>query len=507
MKPSNSVHLIFLRPPFKYTSSWLIFLHVMKWNHTRDFHEIRELLEVGGSEPEEFDRWWDGAQVPHSRVEDACGLIRNELKYSFFDGWFPLPGHLESETLEMRPRPRIRHCPQCIKMGYHSVIFYFEHITHCPWHHEVLEACQQCSDVLLKKWPGKEGVAAASGRCKHLGIILDVLSSDEAPKDFQIEVIAWCDGLKDWIKRVSRLVGQDIYEVVAAEPSNLQDKEVVFKFLADRASPGYFASKVEVPASMLKIPLSKLAWEIRFNHILTSSSEECIRCYDFIRETQPYADIEDSVSTIKSIRRYIYRRYIRLHRKCLARLVRTASGTWYAFNLDTICPCVMAYLIVFSRRWGVSPWDMLHIKISHLHSYGISSARRGETLQCESELGMYRLIGNFYKMWSILRHFREIDCRTLVLNYRHDGSLLSFVAPMIYETARRYRDYIYWDAILFMEDPEFALAASIPDCVSRRRYPLRVTLDRWYYSALKNNQNILCALHNVGSNSNRRLDL
>jgi hypothetical protein len=361
--------------------------------------------------------------------------------------------------------------------------------------------------VLLKKWPGKEGVAAASGRCKHLGIILDVLSSDEAPKDFQIEVIAWCDGLKDWIKRVSRLVGQDIYEVVAAEPSNLQDKEVVFKFLADRASPGYFASKVEVPASMLKIPLSKLAWEIRFNHILTSSSEECIRCYDFIRETQPYADIEDSVSTIKSIRRYIYRRYIRLHRKCLARLVRTASGTWYAFNLDTICPCVMAYLIVFSRRWGVSPWDMLHIKISHLHSYGISSARRGETLQCESELGMYRLIGNFYKMWSILRHFREIDCRTLVLNYRHDGSLLSFVAPMIYETARRYRDYIYWDAILFMEDPEFALAASIPDCVSRRRYPLRVTLDRWYYSALKNNQNILCALHNVGSNSNRRLDL
>ncbi|MFP3677272.1 hypothetical protein SB725_09115 [Pseudomonas sp. SIMBA_041] len=507
MKPLKPVHLIFLRPPFKYTSSWLIFLHVMKWNHIRAFHEIRELLEVDGCEPEEFGRWWDGVQVPHSGLEDACGLMRNELKYSFLDGWFPLPEDSECETLAMRPRPRIRHCPKCIKLGYHSVIFYFEHITHCPWHNEALEYCQQCSDVLSKKWRGKKGIAAAAEKCEHLGVILDVLSAEVPLEDFHVEVVVWCNELKDWSERGSRLIGQDMYEVVVAEPSKLQDKEVVFKFLADRASPGQFSTNVDAPVSMLKIPLSKLAWEKPFYHILSSPSGECITWYESLRGAQPRADIEASVSTIKSIRRYIFRRYIRYHRKCLARLVRTASENWYAFNLNTVCPCVMAYLIVISRRWDVSPWDLLHIKTSHLDSYATCCAWRGETLQCECELGMYKLIGNFYKMWSILRHFREINCRTLVLSYRHDGSLLGFVAPMIYETARRYRDYIYWDAILFMEDPEIVLARSIPDCAIRRRYPLNVWLGRYPYWVLSNNKNILCALHNLGANNNRRLDL
>jgi hypothetical protein len=478
----------------------------MKWNRIISFKEIRDMLGIPGSRILEADRWWDGKQIPHWRVENACGLARTELKYSFIDGWFPLPRKWECEVLEMRPRPRIRHCPQCVKFGYHSVVFYFEHISHCPWHREALQYCQQCSEVLLRKWPAKKGVMAAAETCQHLRIILDIVSPEEAPDYFQIEVMAWCDGLRNWVKDGVRLIGQAVYEVVVAVPSKLQDEDVVLKFLAGHASQDQYSSHVETQISMLNIPRSKLVWEKNYHNILRFP-EIRIQFRDALRAMEPQAEVLDVISIVKSIRRYIFRRYIRRHRKCLSRLVRATTASWYTFNLDAICPCVVAYLIVFSREWDISPWDFLHIKSSHLRSYANRFFGLDDPLACESEVAMYVLIGNFYKMWSVLRHYREIGCRTLVLNYRYDGDRTSFVVPMIYETTRQHRYYIYWDAILFMENPDVVLARSIPDCSSRRRHPLQVRLNSYEYSLLNNNQNILCALHNTVASNKLRLNL
>jgi hypothetical protein len=477
----------------------------MKWNRIRDFREMRELLEMDGSDRREVNRWWDGAQVPHWKVESACGLKHNELKYSFLDGWFPLPKPWECATLEIRPRARIRHCPKCIKFGYHSSVFYFEHITHCPWHHEPLEYCESCSDVLQKNWSAKEGLTTTSEKCEHLGIVLGSLAASEAPEDFAFEERVWCNEHRDWVQFAIRLIGHTLYEVVAAKPLRLQNNQVVLKFLADRLWPPDFSYKFDARISILKLPFSKLAWELPYHDELYGRKIDSQG--KKIRALQPHALCADVAMMAKSVRRYIFRRYLRNHRKCMARLAAAREGQWHTFNLAGICPCVMAYLIVFAEHWGVSPREFLHSKRSHVKSHVDRFNRRGNTLKCESELDMYDLLGRFYRVWSVLRNYHEIDCQTLVLTFRHDSGHFSFVPPRIYEPTFIYRNYFYWDAYLFMEDQAFTLSASIPDCVRRRGQPLTVEIDSFQESALANNQNILCALHNPESDSGRCCDL
>jgi hypothetical protein len=502
MKQCLSFRLIFPKLPFNYPSSWLVFLHIMKWNRIRSFREIRRILEVDRTVPPALNRWWDGGQVPHWKVEDVCGLKRNELKYSFLDGWFPTPKIWECATLEIRGRARIRHCPQCIKFGYHSAVFYFEHITHCPWHREALQYCVHCTDVLLTTWHQKKALETISEQCEHLGIVLDALAPADVPDNFSVEERVWCNEHRDWVQCAIQLIGHAVHEVLAAQPFHLQDKQVVLKFLADRLWPPDFSYKVDAQVSILKLPNSKLAWELPHHDLLYSPGLRT-RLRRALRAAQPQANSYDDASIAKSIRRYIFRRYLRLHRKCLARLAAAEMGSWHTLNLATVCPCVMAYLIVFAQHWGISPSEFLHLKMSHVRSHADRFIRRDATLRCEIELSMYYLLGSFYKTWSVLRNFREIDCQTLALTYRYEIGHFSFVAPRIYKSASPHPHYIYWDAYLFIEDPTCALAASILDCVRRRRQPLTVELDAFQDSVFTNNENILCALHNPESNSGR----
>lgn len=499
---NTSVRLIYLDPGFKYPSSWLVYLHVMKWNHFRSFKEIRALLEVGKSDSRAMNRWWDGGEIPHWKVEDACGLKRNHLKYSFLEGWFPSPKPWECVSLEMRPRMRIRHCPQCIKFGYHSAVFFFEHITHCPWHREKLEYCKHCSDVLENDWRPRKGMATVSEQCEHLGVILDALPSAAIPEGFVSDEVAWCNEHRDWIQCAVGLIGHAAYEVLVQVPHDIFDRRVVVKFLADHLWPPDFAYKLDAKISMLKLPVSKLSWEIPYHHELHGGKMHSQK--NAIRASQPQASPAEAATMAKSVRRYIFRRYLRLHRKCLARLSKVGLDQWHTFNLEGICPCVMAYLIAFSRYWGCSPFDFLHSKLSCAQSHAARFIKVGDTLKCENYLLMHNLLGDFYRHWSILRNYSQNDFETFLLSYRYDGDHFGVVPPMTYETALMYRQYFYWDVYLFMEDPACAHMASIPDCVKRRSVPLTVQLDEFLDSTLANNQNTLCAFHNPSNTNGRR---
>lgn len=505
MNPINSVRLTYLRPPFKYQSSWLVFLHVIKWNHLKSFSEIRDIIGLPRGQVSVRDRWWDGEHVPHWRVERACGLPLSELKYSYIDGWFPLPTDWRRQTLEMRPCPKIRHCPECIKYGYHSVVFYFECVSHCPWHHLPLEYCRNCSDALQRKGHRKHGIAAISEACRHMRLILGIEAPEEAPKDYIVQAEVWCDGLNDWIKNAQKLIGEGVYEVVVGLPSERQNADIVFKYLAWHASRTGPTTNY-LPITILRIPRSKLAEESYYHEILKYYMARFTIANE-TEATRPRADLDDVIAMAKSIRRYIFKRYLRLHRKCLARIARLNEESWYALNLEFVCPCVMAYLITLSRQWGVSPWDLLHMQSSHVGTFLNRIYLSRKTLACEVEVAMYKSIGDFYRIWSVLRHYTKLNCRMLVLNYRHDGDHTSYVAPMIFETARVYRDYIHRDALIFMENPEVALAASVANCSCRRRNPLLVNVDPFDNYLLKSNQNIFCVFFNVSSNGDLRLDL
>ncbi|PEI10157.1 hypothetical protein CRM86_20585 [Pseudomonas putida] len=119
---------------------------------------------------------------------------------------------------------------------------------------------------------------------------------------------------------------------------------------------------------------------------------------------------------------------------------------------------------------------------------------------------MYELLGNFYRMWSELRHWHDSDFRTFAITYRYERGAPGF-SKAVYESGMMGRGYFYWDIYLFMEDQNETLAASLPDCKLRRAEPLTVQLAEYEASVLATNQNVLIALHNVHSGNDRRCHL
>lgn len=502
MNISKPVRFIYLRPPLKYASSWLVFLNIMKWNRFRRFSDICRLLELSDEGSKGTDRWWDGSQVPYAYVEEACGLECNELQYAFLDGWFPRLSISGCGSLDIGSQPRIRHCAQCIKLGYHSAVFYFEYITHCPWHQEPLRYCQHCTNVLSKSWRGRHRIAEAAENCEHLAIILDAIPAKEISVNLRFEVNNWCAGFRLCIKCGWQLIRENIHEIFAGKPSKLQDKKVPTQLLAERLSHNFLAVATGVPVTFFKLPFAEITRRLR--NLLKPDD---LLVSELLKSKDPLVKFEDYVLVEKSIRRYIFRRYIRFHRKCLARLVKLDPDSWYQLNLENVCPCVTAYLTTFARRWAVSPYELLKARESLLDSHFIDFSQDGEILDCVRTCELYKLIARFYRTWSLLRHYREIDGGKFVLNYRHDGSLLSFAVPMIYETAHKGSDGAYRDAVMLMEEPGRVLQKSVVYCASRLNKPLKVEIGLYSTWLLSNNKNMICALHNRAVSDHRRLDI
>ncbi|MFJ4445142.1 hypothetical protein ACIPZ8_24035 [Pseudomonas sp. NPDC089422] len=325
-------------------------------------------------------------------------------------------------------------------------------------------------------------------------VILGIESPEEISIDYIVKIEDWCDRFRGWVKDGQKLIGEAVYEVVVELPSNRQNVNIVFQYLAWHTYRSGQSTKLYAPIRFLKIPRSKLA--------ITNPAKESDR-----EATRPKGELNYVIATAKSIRRYIFNRYIRLHRKCFSRIARLSEESWYSLNLESVCPCVMAYLIILSRQWGVSPWHLLHMQTSHVETFLNRLWLSRKTRACEVEVAMYKLIGDFYRVWSVLRHYKDLNCWALVLNYRHEGVYTTYVAPMIFETAREYRGYIHRDALIFMENPEVALAGSIANCTCRRRHSLLVHVDPLDNYSLIRNQNIFCIFINKNSKSGLRLDL
>jgi hypothetical protein len=484
---------------FPYESSWLVYVKILQWNGVRDFKRLMSFICPEIPRVQLTNNWWDADLLTLSRLETAMGVTRGALKYSFINGWFPLPKSCELVRAGYRSRPLIRHCPTCIKYGYHSVIFYFSHITHCPWHHQLLEVCQECTSVLSFDWGVTKGVYSAADNCEHLSIVLDVSPPLKPVNAFKDSIQNWCNIFSDWVGKSVDLIGHNACELLVNQKhnNNSQDKQAAIDYLVERlGQPGLLCRD---PARMaaLRIPRSRLAWEIPYHDML------CNPRMKTIRRQQPQVDLPRKVTTTKSIRRYIFRTYLRFHRKCLARLKAMPKGDWCKLNAEAVCPCVLAYLIVFSARSLASPYELLHLgaALKSTNKNLKQSSRSHTLLRCEFEVAAFRILENFHEVWNALRKVYEVDCKLLVFTNRYESVFLPVKMPGFYSSGRWSNHGGYWDYYCFMDNPMDILAGSISDCLVRRSQPLCVAIDEASTSAFLNNDNIQCVIYNPATTS------
>lgn len=495
------VRLIHAGVAIPYSSSWLIFLHILKWNAIPHFRRLLELIDPNDIVP--WDRWgniwWCGQHIPHWRLESALELKLGSLKYSFVDGWFPPPKSSECAPSYYRPRVEIRHCSECIKHGYHSVIFYFSCITHCPWHDIELRACKNCTDVLGRKFGVIKGIYESAGECEHLSVILDVTAPVMVDMEFKGAVKVWCDQYTVWVARSIELIGHNAYRILV-EKRSLQDAQIVqpsIDFLTERLGSLGSSRCNQGRVAALKLPHSKSAWEIPFHDLLGSPQRMPIR------RKQPQVSFAERLAILKSVRRFIFRTYLRPHRKCLARLRSVPRDSWCKLNSKAVCPCVLAYLIVFSSLVTATPYELLNYGVNFKSFIPVrkQGAPRPILLRCEVEYRAVWTLEKFYEVWNSLRKLDQVDCKFLVFSNRYEVQFFPVKMPGFFSGINFSGHGGYWDSYSFMDNPTDALKSSIVDCKARRRITLFLDMDDAIVNDFNNNENIQCVVHNLYSSS------
>ena len=63
----------------------------------------------------------------------------------------------------------LRICPECIKIGYHSIFHQFSLVHRCPFHNvSLVEGCPKCSKVMYYTLSDKETKEPFRCKCGHL---------------------------------------------------------------------------------------------------------------------------------------------------------------------------------------------------------------------------------------------------------------------------------------------------------------------------------------------------
>ena len=485
---------------FPYESSWLIYIKLLQWNRFKDFKHLREFVNPDFNRGQQRNSWEYGKDIPLHMLESAMGLHDDALKYSFIDGWFPLPYSYEIKHPNCRPRALLRHCPECIKYGYHPVIFYFERITHCPWHGHALERCEMCMAALDQDSPVKHGIYNAADHCEHLDVVLGIVAPDVAASDFFVKVEKWICDFKGWVQSCVGLIGYTAYEVIVAKNPTIMNQSIAIDYLVQRFGPPGFSHERVRQVSVLKYPRSKLAW------LLFDSSRT-------MRQRSKFEGLQSQIfapamrSIIKSVRRYIYKRFVRHHQRCFNKLRSISQAGWYRLDAAVVCPCVLAYFLVIAKYWGATPFVFCNTKYPlDVARYFEGKKVEGSQSRSRFEFGIVGMLGDFYRHWDTLRNVDRSNSQCMPCVDRFSGRVWSTYSG-VYHSGYGWSYDGYWDNYLFMEDPVVLLEMGRASCRKRLASALCVKIEELSTPSYEGVENVLCVLYNLASERSGNCDI
>jgi hypothetical protein len=468
---------------FPYESSWLLYLKVLQWNSFPDFRRLLHAFNVETSKYKSNNVWWNSAGFPLHRLESSLGISFGSLKLSFVDGWFPLPKYGELPRIESRSRPPIRHCAECIRYGYHSVLFYFDRFSQCPWHHRALEVCNECTAALGKNCSTAKKIYELSGACEHLDLILDVSATSAPPREFFELVRATGDTFRDWVGHTIDLIGHAAYKIIADKSDSGMDKTIALDFLTKKFGSPSFNYEAKKEASLIINPCLTM---VRID----------VHCRA-INKGHPVTDPLRLSPSIKCVRRYIFKKYMRLHVKCLNRLRELAENEWYDLDVTKICPCALAYVLVVAKFMRVTPYKLLAMR----------SAPRKEdsSYECHYEWGFMGMLLKFHEQWNILLSVEKSGWQRISCVDRF-STLVWNLLPGIYYSGRFDQYANFQSNFFFLEDPKVSIEQNRVLCLNRRNLPLNIGSHLLELPLLNSGVTVLCVLCNPSATRSEDFD-
>jgi len=286
----------------------------------------------------------DSRWIDFDRFSAALEVAPNRLRKGFLDQ-LGFPPHVISIT------KGIRCCQECLARGYHCSFFSLLLIAKCPWHGcNLTRACEICEKTVVSKGytrgietPKEQEPSAASASLEanfvyksecgdmlfmpDMPLKLSILSQEE-----QSGINFACNRLLQWWYTINH----------SEHPRAGFARRLFSEELNEEEARKCLAIAHEVagdcpwPLRLTPSPITHCQWQQR------DDAQEEGREY--------YATI------YKSVRRHIYRRYLRKHRACLAHLMNLTNYQEQYLVASTVCTLALAYI---SWRMHMERFSML----------------------------------------------------------------------------------------------------------------------------------------------------
>lgn len=312
----------------------------------------------------------------------------------------------------------IRHCPECLLHGYHCVLFDLPFVSHCPWHGcQLADPCETCMRAVLRQGlkeiktseripsPIAEGQISTPNNvattvilgtsCGHLRFYSSSIPcTDMLPMEQKGKIISKCVELIRWW---------------AGLHPQRSTRSLLFSSLIQPAKiwKTFDSHRLSMSLGLAQRLGGKPPWPINLcpspARFMASSCPVSAR---------PYSD-DDLRRVIGSLRRYIYSRFIRPHRRCWNALMRIEEPFELALSSERVCTVCIAYALFVMQIMGVHGINGLRSRRRRSGSAMLLMARTGVTGPKNLALWVY---GRFCILWDRISLLAANGSFRIILN-------------------------------------------------------------------------------------------
>lgn len=404
--------------PAPYESSWSLFAKLMASNVMKP-KDIKQTFTLKSDNLGRLP-YWKSSWIDFSKFSKVLGVEAYRLKQCF----------LYQMCEELTDVSDVRFCNECLKLGYHCVFFQLRFLTHCPWHKlELSEPCTFCRDSVyksgLKKTEFNEETKRYSS-CGHISYI-DYQSGifDKLTTYDKFCITHSCIEFLKWIKTVS--ASPEAIELLNNVTSDITLLNNSMYLQAAESIAGKSPWYIATPRANIKY----LFWEPSAEH------------YRFSVQTGARKSINDLC--YRSVRRHLFKKYVKPHRTCWNVLSNTNFIESQMLNSNRACTVALAF-----ATWRLSIENFLNIEALKSNKFSnkpISILENPHTrYQASLSETCFLLYAYFFYIWediqlvagkfrySIIKSDAQMYASKFALECTSDKWLLLMPNPSILQT-------------------------------------------------------------------------
>lgn len=311
-----------------YESAWMTFNKIIALNYI-NFVDLAKLISKNKvysiSKKDLIIKAFNGEWIDYQRYSTLIGVDQKALQMGF-STYYGIETASDNEF-------SIRHCPECLTMGYHSIIFQFASVSNCPWHRCVLtKKCSSCimESAISGRNTNGNGPRIECLRCRSINVdFSQSVSTNKLTADLSSVIREKCEAFFDWRQRI----------------------------ISSKSYSPYLFSELFLPPQTLPTHIHSIPWKLRFvSDMLSTPSyiqprEE--RCR--IRHTtvkvgcqSPHFSASsfltnETLLQFSEIEKNLKKKIGKCHKGCIDKLINYSNAERLKLDGTKVCRVALAY--------------------------------------------------------------------------------------------------------------------------------------------------------------------